>query len=47
MRRDELTHREQMYRDALLSIDEDLEQAVVSPSLMGASGTLPLTIIST
>lgn len=37
----------QMYRDALLSIDHDLEQGVVSPSLMGASGTVPLTIIST
>jgi hypothetical protein len=36
-----------MYRDALLSIDGDFEQAVVSPSLVGTSGTMPLTIIST
>ncbi|KAG7150472.1 hypothetical protein HYQ46_013260 [Verticillium longisporum] len=36
-----------MYGAALKSIDGDLEQAVVSPSLMGSCGTVPLTIIST
>ncbi|KAL9942393.1 hypothetical protein D7B24_003408 [Verticillium nonalfalfae] len=36
-----------MYDAALESIDGDLEQAVVSPSLMGSCGTVPLTIIST
>ncbi|EGY13957.1 hypothetical protein VD0002_g2247 [Verticillium dahliae] len=36
-----------MYGAALESIDGDLEQAVVSPSLMGSCGTVPLTIIST
>ncbi|KAM0277118.1 hypothetical protein ACHAQH_006062 [Verticillium albo-atrum] len=36
-----------MYGAALESIDGDLEQAVVSPSLMGGCGTVPLTIMST
>ncbi|ROT40726.1 phospholipase D active site-containing protein [Sodiomyces alkalinus F11] len=37
----------QIYGDSLRTIDDRLDQAVVSPSLMGTSGTVPLTIIST
>ncbi|KAL8293888.1 hypothetical protein RB597_007667 [Gaeumannomyces tritici] len=36
-----------MYHDALVSIDGHPERGMVSPSLMGSSGVLPLTIIST
>lgn len=36
-----------MYRDALNSLEENPAHAVVSPSLMGSCGVLPLTIIST
>ncbi|KAI1394032.1 uncharacterized protein F4822DRAFT_34309 [Hypoxylon trugodes] len=35
-----------MYHDALCTLDDDLEAGMVSPSLMGSSGTMPLTIIS-
>lgn len=36
-----------MYGDSLKAIDGRVDQAVVSPSLMATSGTVPLTIIST
>ncbi|KAL8391829.1 hypothetical protein RB595_002146 [Gaeumannomyces hyphopodioides] len=36
-----------MYHDALVSVDGHPERGVVSPSLMGSCGVLPLTIIST
>lgn len=36
-----------MYHDALTTLDEDLTQGVVSPSLMGSNGVMPLTVIST
>ncbi|KAH6632262.1 hypothetical protein F5144DRAFT_612750 [Chaetomium tenue] len=35
-----------IYHDALCTLDQDPHQAVVSPSLMGSHGTVPLTIIS-
>ncbi|OTB06296.1 hypothetical protein M426DRAFT_115091 [Hypoxylon sp. CI-4A] len=35
-----------MYHDALCTLDDDLACGMVSPSLMGSSGTMPLTIIS-
>ncbi|KAK6948631.1 hypothetical protein Daesc_010401 [Daldinia eschscholtzii] len=35
-----------IYHDALSTLDEDLGCGMVSPSLMGSSGTMPLTIIS-
>ncbi|KAK3307379.1 uncharacterized protein B0T15DRAFT_414522 [Chaetomium strumarium] len=35
-----------IYHDALCTIDQDPFRAMVSPSLMGACGTIPLTIIS-
>ncbi|KAI7914537.1 phospholipase D Active site motif protein [Pyricularia oryzae] len=37
----------EMYHDALTTLDEDLTQGVVSPSLMGSNGVMPLTVIST
>ncbi|TLS26883.1 hypothetical protein PpBr36_04868 [Pyricularia pennisetigena] len=37
----------EMYHDALATLDEDPSQGVVSPSLMGSNGVMPLTIIST
>lgn len=37
-----------MYHDALHTVDEEgPEVAMVSPSLIGSCGTLPLTVIST
>lgn len=36
----------QIYHDALCSLEEDLARAVVSPSLMGRCGSVPLTVIS-
>ncbi|KAL2754268.1 hypothetical protein ACRALDRAFT_2043299 [Sodiomyces alcalophilus JCM 7366] len=36
-----------IYGDSLRTIDHRLDQAVVSPSLMATSGTVPLTILST
>ncbi|KAK4134471.1 phospholipase D/nuclease [Trichocladium antarcticum] len=35
-----------IYHDALATLNEDPQQAVVSPSLMGSHGTVPLTVIS-
>ncbi|KAI0175814.1 hypothetical protein GGR52DRAFT_589583 [Hypoxylon sp. FL1284] len=35
-----------IYHDALCTLDDDLACGMVSPSLMGTSGTMPLTIIS-
>ncbi|KAI1468868.1 uncharacterized protein F4812DRAFT_458396 [Daldinia caldariorum] len=35
-----------IYHDALSTLDHDLGCGMVSPSLMGSSGTMPLTIIS-
>ncbi|KAI0380116.1 IQ calmodulin-binding motif protein [Hypomontagnella monticulosa] len=35
-----------VYHDALCTLDRDLGSGMVSPSLMGGSGTMPLTIIS-
>ncbi|KAI1143088.1 IQ calmodulin-binding motif protein [Hypoxylon sp. FL0543] len=35
-----------IYHDALCTLDHNLECGMVSPSLMGSSGTMPLTIIS-
>ncbi|KAI0116887.1 hypothetical protein F4814DRAFT_265862 [Daldinia grandis] len=35
-----------IYHDALSTLDDNLECGMVSPSLMGSSGTIPLTIIS-
>ncbi|KAI2777086.1 hypothetical protein F4815DRAFT_502595 [Daldinia loculata] len=35
-----------IYHDALSTLDDNLECGMVSPSLMGSSGTMPLTIIS-
>ncbi|KAK8079554.1 hypothetical protein PG997_007372, partial [Apiospora hydei] len=35
-----------LYHDALCTLDEDLGCGMVSPSLMGSSGVVPLTIIS-
>ncbi|KAK4240541.1 hypothetical protein C8A03DRAFT_41959 [Achaetomium macrosporum] len=35
-----------IYHDALCTIDQDPRRAMVSPSLMGSCGTIPLTIIS-
>lgn len=37
----------QMYHDAINSLEENPAHGVVSPSLMGSCGVLPLTIIST
>lgn len=36
-----------MYHDAINSLEENASHAVVSPSLMGSCGVLPLTVIST
>lgn len=36
----------QLYNDALCTLDEGPERAVVSPSLIGSCGVLPLTVIS-
>ncbi|KAI0859512.1 phospholipase D/nuclease [Xylaria cubensis] len=36
----------QIYHDALLTLEDDPKRGVVSPCLMGSSGTVPLTIIS-
>ncbi|KAI1264247.1 phospholipase D/nuclease [Xylariaceae sp. FL1019] len=36
----------QMYHDALSTLDDDPGRAMVSPSLMGRYGTVPLTVIS-
>lgn len=36
----------QMYHDAINSLEENPAHGVVSPSLMGSCGVLPLTIIS-
>ncbi|KAK4099282.1 hypothetical protein N658DRAFT_540783 [Parathielavia hyrcaniae] len=35
-----------IYHDALCALDQDPVQAMVSPSLMGSYGTVPLTVIS-
>ncbi|KAI3322071.1 phospholipase D/nuclease [Xylariaceae sp. AK1471] len=35
-----------LYHDALCTLDDDPRRGMVSPSLMGSSGTVPLTIIS-
>ncbi|KAK8051092.1 hypothetical protein PG993_002477 [Apiospora rasikravindrae] len=35
-----------LYHDALCTLNEDLGSGMVSPSLMGSSGVVPLTIIS-
>ncbi|KAI1381825.1 IQ calmodulin-binding motif protein [Hypoxylon crocopeplum] len=35
-----------IYHDALCTLDDNLAGGMVSPSLMGSSGTMPLTIIS-
>ncbi|KAI1096053.1 IQ calmodulin-binding motif protein [Rostrohypoxylon terebratum] len=35
-----------MYYDALCTLNDDLASGMVSPSLMGSSGTMPLTITS-
>ncbi|KAI1804973.1 hypothetical protein F4811DRAFT_517531 [Daldinia bambusicola] len=35
-----------IYHDSLSTLDDDLGCGMVSPSLMGSSGTMPLTIIS-
>ncbi|KAI1106634.1 IQ calmodulin-binding motif protein [Jackrogersella minutella] len=35
-----------MYHDALCTLDDDLACGMVSPSLMGSSGTMPLSITS-
>ncbi|KAK4152999.1 hypothetical protein C8A00DRAFT_44007 [Chaetomidium leptoderma] len=35
-----------IYHDALCTLDQDPRRAMVSPSLMGSYGTVPLTIIS-
>ncbi|KAI8962341.1 hypothetical protein F5Y11DRAFT_323174 [Daldinia sp. FL1419] len=35
-----------IYHDALSTLDDNLESGMVSPSLMGSCGTMPLTIIS-
>ncbi|KAI1767247.1 hypothetical protein GGR53DRAFT_136174 [Hypoxylon sp. FL1150] len=35
-----------MYHDALCTLDDDLGCGMVSPSLMGSCGTMPLTILS-
>ncbi|KAK7981648.1 hypothetical protein PG988_003886 [Apiospora saccharicola] len=35
-----------LYHDALCMLDEDLGSGMVSPSLMGTNGVIPLTIIS-
>ncbi|KAI1209856.1 IQ calmodulin-binding motif protein [Annulohypoxylon truncatum] len=35
-----------MYHDALCTLNDDLANGMVSPSLMGSSGTMPLTITS-
>ncbi|KAK0659484.1 hypothetical protein QBC41DRAFT_287008 [Cercophora samala] len=36
-----------IYHDALCTLNEDPSRGMVSPSLMGSSGTIPLSIIST
>ena len=36
----------QIYNDALCSLEDDVARAVVSPSLMGRCGSVPLTVIS-
>ncbi|KAK4651932.1 hypothetical protein QC762_606880 [Podospora pseudocomata] len=36
-----------IYHDALCTLNEDPSRGMVSPSLMGSHGTIPLTIIST
>lgn len=36
-----------IFHDALGPVEKDIETAMVSPSLMGSSGVLPLTILST
>lgn len=35
-----------IYHDALGPVEQDIAAAVVSPSLMGSCGVVPLTIIS-
>ncbi|KAL7628972.1 hypothetical protein AAE478_000490 [Parahypoxylon ruwenzoriense] len=35
-----------IYHDALCTLDDDLAGGMVSPCLMGSSGTMPLTIVS-
>lgn len=37
----------QIYHDALCTLNESPSRGMVSPSLMGSHGTIPLTIIST
>ena len=41
-----LTMTPQIYHDALCTLDDDPSVAMVSPSLMGSCGVVPLTIIS-
>ncbi|KAG9242849.1 iq calmodulin-binding motif protein [Calycina marina] len=36
----------QLYHDALCTLDHSVSNAMVSPPLMGSSGTIPLTVIS-
>ncbi|KAK4159842.1 hypothetical protein QBC43DRAFT_293598 [Cladorrhinum sp. PSN259] len=36
----------QIYHDALCTLEDDLARGVVSPSLMGSCGSVPLTVIS-
>ena len=36
----------QLYHDALCTLDNSVSGAMVSPSLMGSCGTIPLTVIS-
>lgn len=36
-----------MYYDALGSLEDDPARAMVSPSLMGSCGVMPLTVLST
>jgi hypothetical protein len=36
----------QMYHDALCTLDNNVAASMVSPSLMGSCGVIPLTVIS-
>jgi hypothetical protein len=35
-----------LYHDALCTLDNNVSGAMVSPSLMGSCGVIPLTVIS-
>ena len=41
-----ITSYQQIFHDALCTLNENVSGAVVSPSLIGSHGVLPLTIIS-